>query len=182
MIATGVSGRGLDIKNVMHVINYDLPSSDFNGEDEYIHRIGKCSTHSRRRIHLTILGRTGRAGNEGLATSFYNEGDEALAPFLAKILVENNWEVPDFLEEYKPTEGEELDFNDASGDEENETVPGDGQTTSEDSGAWGSAAEPAAAPREEAWNSGTGIGNAAYQTNGNDLNSGNAISSNGGGW
>ena len=40
LIATGVSSRGLDIKNVMHVINYDLPSSDQGGIDEYTHRIG----------------------------------------------------------------------------------------------------------------------------------------------
>jgi ATP-dependent RNA helicase DDX3X len=41
MIATGVSGRGLDIVNVMHVINYDLPSSQYGGIEEYTHRIGK---------------------------------------------------------------------------------------------------------------------------------------------
>lgn len=43
LIATGVSARGIDVKNVMHVINFDLPSIDHNGEDEYIHRIGKIS-------------------------------------------------------------------------------------------------------------------------------------------
>lgn len=37
MIATGVAARGLDIKNVMHVVNYDLVQNI----DEYIHRIGK---------------------------------------------------------------------------------------------------------------------------------------------
>lgn len=41
MIATGVSARGLDIRNVMHIINYDLPSNQYGGIDEYIHRIGK---------------------------------------------------------------------------------------------------------------------------------------------
>jgi hypothetical protein len=40
MIATGVSARGLDIRNIMHVINYDCPDIDHNGMDEYIHRIG----------------------------------------------------------------------------------------------------------------------------------------------
>lgn len=43
LIATGVSGRGLDIRNVMHVINYDLPEVEYNGQDEYIHRIGMLS-------------------------------------------------------------------------------------------------------------------------------------------
>lgn len=37
MIATGVASRGLDIRNVMHVINYDLVQNI----DEYIHRIGR---------------------------------------------------------------------------------------------------------------------------------------------
>lgn len=41
MVTTGVSARGLDIKNVMHVINFDLPSPEHGGIDEYIHRIGK---------------------------------------------------------------------------------------------------------------------------------------------
>lgn len=41
LVATGISARGIDIKNVMHVINFDLPSIEHNGEDEYIHRIGK---------------------------------------------------------------------------------------------------------------------------------------------
>jgi ATP-dependent RNA helicase DDX3X len=40
LIATQVSGRGLDVRNVMHVINYDLPSMDHGGIEEYVHRIG----------------------------------------------------------------------------------------------------------------------------------------------
>jgi ATP-dependent RNA helicase DDX3X len=40
LIATGVSARGLDIPNVMHVINYDLPSNMYGGIEEYTHRIG----------------------------------------------------------------------------------------------------------------------------------------------
>jgi ATP-dependent RNA helicase DDX3X len=40
LIATAVSGRGLDVRNVMHVINYDLPSMDYGGINEYVHRIG----------------------------------------------------------------------------------------------------------------------------------------------
>lgn len=40
MIATGVSARGLDVINVLHVVNYDLPSAIHGGITEYIHRIG----------------------------------------------------------------------------------------------------------------------------------------------
>ena len=61
LIATDVAARGLDVKNVMHVVNYDLPDDI----DEYVHRIG----------------RTGRVGNRGLATSFYNTGNEAIAEY-----------------------------------------------------------------------------------------------------
>jgi probable ATP-dependent RNA helicase DDX4 len=56
-----------DIKNVSHVVNYDLPKNI----DEYVHRIG----------------RTGRVGNCGKATSFYDpQVDAPLAKDLLKIL------------------------------------------------------------------------------------------------
>lgn len=41
LVATGVMARGIDVQNVMHVINYDLPSMDHGGIEEYTHRIGK---------------------------------------------------------------------------------------------------------------------------------------------
>jgi probable ATP-dependent RNA helicase DDX4 len=80
IVATGVASRGLDIKEVKHVVNYDLPKEI----EEYVHRIG----------------RTGRLGNLGKATSFYDSGrseDQGLAPFLTKILSDATQEVPDFL-------------------------------------------------------------------------------------
>ncbi|KIH52209.1 DEAD/DEAH box helicase, partial [Ancylostoma duodenale] len=78
LIATAVGERGLDIKGVDHVINYDLPST---GED-YVHRIG----------------RTGRVGNPGRATSFYySPDDRQLAQSLVEILTEAGQDVPEFL-------------------------------------------------------------------------------------
>ncbi len=55
LIATDVAARGLDIKNVTSVYNYDLPKT----ADEYIHRIG----------------RTARAGSSGEAVSLLSERD-----------------------------------------------------------------------------------------------------------
>ncbi|KAK1144779.1 hypothetical protein N8T08_004790 [Aspergillus melleus] len=100
LVATGVSARGLDIKNVMHVINFNLPRMAHGGITEYIHRIG----------------RTARIGNEGLATSFYNDRDSDLAPELVKILVESKQRIPNFLESYKPTD-ENITFDDDTDDE-----------------------------------------------------------------
>lgn len=40
LVATGVTARGIDVRNVMHVINYDLPSMEYGGIEEYTHRIG----------------------------------------------------------------------------------------------------------------------------------------------
>ncbi len=52
LIATDVASRGLDVNNISHVINYDMPQS----YEDYIHRIG----------------RTGRAGKKGFALTFIN--------------------------------------------------------------------------------------------------------------
>lgn len=41
LIATGVTARGIDVRNVRYVINFDLPSADHGGIQEYVHRIGK---------------------------------------------------------------------------------------------------------------------------------------------
>ncbi|CAM1501746.1 Fc.00g037300.m01.CDS01 [Cosmosporella sp. VM-42] len=92
LVATGVTARGIDVRNVMHVINYDLPNMDHGGIEEYTHRIG----------------RTGRIGNRGLATSFYGERDEPIGSVLTRTLLETKQEIPDFLQEYVP-EGEALE-------------------------------------------------------------------------
>jgi ATP-dependent RNA helicase DDX3X len=78
MVATAVAARGLDIPNVMHVINYDLPTDI----DDYVHRIG----------------RTGRAGNTGLSTAFFNRNNRNIARDLFELLREANQEIPSFLD------------------------------------------------------------------------------------
>lgn len=78
LVATAVAARGLDIPNVTHVVNYDLPTDI----DDYVHRIG----------------RTGRAGNTGHSTAFFNRGNRGVVRDLLELLKEANQEVPAFLE------------------------------------------------------------------------------------
>lgn len=78
MVATAVAARGLDIPNVKHVVNFDLPSDI----EEYVHRIG----------------RTGRVGNLGLATSFCNERNRNICKDLLTLLAETKQDVPSWLE------------------------------------------------------------------------------------
>jgi len=51
LVATDVASRGLDIDNVTHVINYDLPES----YEDYIHRIGRTGRASRKGTALTFV-------------------------------------------------------------------------------------------------------------------------------
>ncbi|WPH03639.1 putative ATP dependent RNA helicase [Acrodontium crateriforme] len=78
LVATAVAARGLDIPHVKHVVNYDLPTDI----DDYVHRIG----------------RTGRAGNTGVATAFFNRGNRGVVRELIDLLKEANQEIPGFLE------------------------------------------------------------------------------------
>merc|ERR1719331_584027 len=66
IIGTDVLGRGIDVPEVAHVINYDAPTDI----DDYCHRIG----------------RTGRAGHQGLATTMLNGGNRNIASELSKML------------------------------------------------------------------------------------------------
>lgn len=66
LIATDVASRGLDVRDISIVINYDLPT---NIED-YVHRIG----------------RTGRAGDKGASYSFLSSQEIGIVPDLIKIM------------------------------------------------------------------------------------------------
>lgn len=52
LVATDVASRGLDIDNVTHVINYDLPES----YEDYIHRIGRTGRANKKGKALTFVG------------------------------------------------------------------------------------------------------------------------------
>ncbi|VDD81250.1 unnamed protein product [Mesocestoides corti] len=79
LIATAVAARGLDIPNVKHVINFDLPSDI----EEYVHRIG----------------RTGRMGQPGSATSFFSDRNQNVAHQLVELLREAKQPVPIWLDQ-----------------------------------------------------------------------------------
>uniref|UniRef100_A0A0D9XVG5 RNA helicase n=1 Tax=Leersia perrieri TaxID=77586 RepID=A0A0D9XVG5_9ORYZ len=74
LVATDVAARGLDIKDIRVVINYDFPT----GIEDYVHRIG----------------RTGRAGATGVSYTFFSEQDWKYAGDLVKVLEGANQHVP----------------------------------------------------------------------------------------
>ena len=66
LVATDIAARGLDIEELSHVFNYNLPEVP----ETYVHRIG----------------RTGRAGREGVAVSFCDFGEKPLLKDIEKLL------------------------------------------------------------------------------------------------
>ena len=66
LVATDIAARGLDIDQLPHVVNFELPNVD----EDYVHRIG----------------RTGRAGNDGLAISLICHGDWNLMSSIERYL------------------------------------------------------------------------------------------------
>jgi len=66
LVATDVASRGIDVSEVSHVINFDVPIVI----EDYVHRIG----------------RTGRAFNEGTAMTFYNEAEKYYIDKIEKLI------------------------------------------------------------------------------------------------
>ncbi|KAM6595006.1 hypothetical protein CsatA_002709 [Cannabis sativa] len=77
LIATSVAARGLDVKELELVINFDVPIY----YEDYVHRVG----------------RTGRAGRKGCAITFISEEDSRYAPHIVKALELSDQVVPDDL-------------------------------------------------------------------------------------
>ncbi|KAJ9308230.1 hypothetical protein DTO217A2_2212 [Paecilomyces variotii] len=75
LIATSVAARGLDVKQLKLVVNYDAP----NHLEDYVHR----------------AGRTGRAGNTGTAVTFLTEEQERYSVDIAKALKQSGQAVPE---------------------------------------------------------------------------------------
>lgn len=81
LIATDVAARGLDVKDVQNVINFDFPGGK-GGVEDYVHRIG----------------RTGRAGATGTAYTFFSARNDSMAAReLVTVLTRAEQEVPEEL-------------------------------------------------------------------------------------
>ena len=70
LVATDIAARGLDIDELSHVINFDLP----NIPETYVHRIG----------------RTGRAGLSGIALSFCDEEEKEFLKDIDKLIAKRS--------------------------------------------------------------------------------------------
>ncbi|GIZ37567.1 hypothetical protein CKM354_000101100 [Cercospora kikuchii] len=79
MVATDVASRGIDVKDITHVFNYDYP----NNSEDYVHRIG----------------RTGRAGRMGTAITLFTTDNSKQARDLVNILREAKQQIDPRLEE-----------------------------------------------------------------------------------
>ncbi|KAJ5777449.1 Pre-mRNA-processing ATP-dependent RNA helicase prp5 [Penicillium odoratum] len=75
LVATSVAARGLDVKQLKLVVNYDAP----NHLEDYVHR----------------AGRTGRAGNTGTAVTFLTDEQERYSVDIAKALKQSGQEIPE---------------------------------------------------------------------------------------
>ena len=79
LVATSVAARGLDVKDLKLVINYECP----NHMEDYVHRVG----------------RTGRAGRKGTAISFITPEQERYAPEIVRALKQSNAAIPPALQQ-----------------------------------------------------------------------------------
>lgn len=91
LIASDVAARGIDVDNISHVFNYDVP----NNPEDYVHRIG----------------RTGRAGKKGKAFTIYEEYDEKNILMIEKVI----------SQKIKTIEFEKISLNSNLKDKKNDT-------------------------------------------------------------
>ncbi|KAF2145765.1 uncharacterized protein K452DRAFT_305724 [Aplosporella prunicola CBS 121167] len=88
LIATSVAARGLDVKQLKLVVNYDVP----NHLEDYVHR----------------AGRTGRAGQKGTAVTFITPSEDRFARDIKVALQQSGQPIPEKLQELVDHFGEKL--------------------------------------------------------------------------
>lgn len=92
LVTTDVSARGIDVNEVSHVINFELPT-DYN---QYIHRIG----------------RTGRADHQGIAISFADKAELMHIERIEKLIGQKIpvYEIPDYIKIHDTTRDERIEM------------------------------------------------------------------------
>ena len=81
LICTDVAARGLDIKGVSHIYNYDLPKTS----DEYIHRIGRTARAGKDGIAISILCSRDYANFNNILRDTKLKIEEVKPPFLERV-------------------------------------------------------------------------------------------------
>ncbi len=103
LVATDIAARGLDIDHLPHVVNFDLP----NVAEDYVHRIG----------------RTGRAGEDGVALSLVCKGEQGLLRNIHRVLRHDIpvQHVEGFSQSDCPAEGHRMGQRQGGGQRRNNT-------------------------------------------------------------
>lgn len=121
-----------------------------------------------------MIGRTGRIGHCGLATSFYTERDEPIASVLVRTMLETKQEIPEFLKQFEP-EGEDRENLKFESEEQLESAFDMGD---EAGGAWGGGGDDGGESANNPW----GGGGAADSGAAGGWGGGDASGASGGGW
>ena len=98
LVATDVAGRGIDIEGITHVINYDAPKVSYSlvltHKTFSLWLIIPVLSVQNIEIYTHRIGRTGRAGRKGIATTFLTASDSELFGDLRKMLIDAGAPVP----------------------------------------------------------------------------------------
>lgn len=124
--------------------------------------------------NLNFLGRTGRIGHRGVATSLFTERDEPIASVLTRTLLETKQDIPEFLQIYVP-EGGNIQFETESDFDPNEMVK---QAGDSEQAAWGAdASQPGQGTNvEHQQEAANGWGGGSTNTNAGAWGAGNTVS------
>ena len=151
LVATDIAARGIDVDNISHVVNFELP----NEPESYVHRIG----------------RTARAGGEGIAISFCDSTERGYLRDIERIIRMKIDVVPHNLPDLTDEQKRQMDAKPAQGHRHggrgnNHSKPGGGQNHGKPGDPRGDGANPHAPKKRN--------GSRAHWNRGRDKQRGNA--------